>query len=104
MSFDLNKFKQTFTYKLFIIICLALVVDNVLYASDDLVVHNSEEMLTAITLEKKQVEKMVETMVKSGRLSPEEGEKARREIASIKESDIELIKNAAIKEFKHQSN
>jgi polyhydroxyalkanoate synthesis regulator phasin len=62
-------------------------------------VHNTEEMLSSIHLEKKQVEKMVEKMVKSGRISVEEGEKARREIASIKDSDIEDLKNFAVNEI-----
>ena len=86
------------------VVCLSLIVDNVLYASDEVIVHNSDEMLAAISLEKKQVEKIVESMVRSGRLSPEEGEKARREIASIKDSDFEIIKNAAINEIKRQNN
>jgi hypothetical protein len=72
--------------------------------ADNLEVHNSNEMLSSVHLERKQVEKIVDLMVKSGRLTNEEGEKARREIASVKESDIDEIKNEAIKRLSNSKN
>ena len=57
---------------------------------------NMEQMMGAIRLEKKQVESMVDKMVVSGRISPDEGDKAKREIASMKDSDLENLKTQAI--------
>lgn len=48
-----------------------------------------EEAFGSLNLEKKQVETMVDTMVKSGRFSADEGRRAKREIASVQEEDIE---------------
>lgn len=59
-----------------------------------------EQMMGSIRLEKKQIEGMLDKMIVSGRISREEGTKAKREIASIKESDLELIKTRAIAEIK----
>ena len=66
--------------------------------------HNPEEMIQALKLEKKQVETMVDKLVKSGRMSPEDGDKVRREIASVKESDIEQIKNESTHQFARKNN
>lgn len=65
--------------------------------------HNLEQMLGAIKLEKIQVETMVDTMQSSGRISAEEAERAKREIASVKEEDIEEIKNQALKHIRAKS-
>ncbi len=46
----------------------------------------------ALRLEQKQVESMVETMEKSGRITAAEASRAKREIASIQEEDIEIVK------------
>lgn len=62
-------------------------------------VHNMSEMLGSINLERKQVEKIVERLEKSGRISAEEGAKVRREIASVQDNDLEQIKQAAIAEL-----
>jgi polyhydroxyalkanoate synthesis regulator phasin len=72
------------------------------YASDDSDVEykNAEEMLGAIHLEKKQIESMVEKMVESGRISKEDGSRARREIASLQDSDLENLKSKALAEIK----
>lgn len=61
---------------------------------------NMESMIGAIHLEKKQVESMLDTMVHSGRMSPEEGNKVKREIASIKENDLEDFKASVLVEVK----
>jgi polyhydroxyalkanoate synthesis regulator phasin len=59
-----------------------------------------EQMMGAIRLEKKQVENMVDLMVVSGRISAEEGSKAKREIASMKENDLENLKSRAVAEVR----
>lgn len=61
---------------------------------------NMEQMMGAIKLEKKQVESMVDKMVVSGRISSEDGQKAKREIASMKDEDMESLKMRAIAEVK----
>ena len=62
--------------------------------------HSLDQMLVEVKLEKMQVEAMVETMVKSGRLSDDEGIKARRAIASVQKDDIENIKEQAIVHYR----
>lgn len=64
--------------------------------------HNMEQMMGEIHLEKKQVELMIENMVGSGRITNEEGSKAKREIASMKEDDLENLKKLAITEVKNK--
>lgn len=88
--------------KLLPIILFSLLSFGVL--AETVEVHNMEEMLASVNLEKKQVEKMLEKLVKSGRLTPAEGELARREIASVKDSDLDQIKNDAIKSLSKRSN
>lgn len=61
---------------------------------------NMEQMMGAIRLEKKQVESMVDKLVASGRINPEDAAKAKRELASMNDSDLELLKNKAIAEVK----
>lgn len=63
---------------------------------------NMEQMMGAIKLEKKQVESMVDKMVSSGRISAEDGQKAKREIASMKDEDLENLKVQAIAEVKNK--
>ena len=61
---------------------------------------NMEQMMGAIKLEKKQVESMVEQLAQSGRISKEDASKAKREIASLSENDLENLKNKAVAEVK----
>ena len=61
---------------------------------------NMEQMLGAIRLEKKQVEGMLDKMVISGRITAEESSKAKREIASMKDDDLDNLKTRAIAEVK----
>ncbi len=60
--------------------------------------NNLDQMTGSIRLEKKQVESMLDKLILSGRLSIEEGNKAKREIASLKDNDLENIKKTAIAE------
>ncbi len=57
------------------------------------------DMLSQVKLEKKQIELMVERMEKSGRLNQDEARKVKREIASVKEEDIEIVKKEVIKKL-----
>lgn len=59
-----------------------------------------EQMLGAIRLEKKQVESMVDKLMASGRINPEEAAKAKRELASMNDNDLESLKNKAIAQVK----
>lgn len=68
--------------------------------ADDIEYKNMEQMMGSIRLEKKQVESMLEKMVISGRISVEEGAKAKRALASMKENDLENLKTQAIAEVK----
>lgn len=61
-----------------------------------------EQMIGSIRLEKKQIESMINKMIASGRLSPEEGSKAKREVASVKETDMEDLKKLAIAEVRNK--
>lgn len=72
------------------------------YATDSLDADykNMEQMMGAIHLEKKQVESMVEKMVASGRINSEDAAKAKRELASMNDNDLENLKNKAIAEIK----
>ena len=65
--------------------------------------HTLDQMVGAINLEKKQVENMVDTMVKSGRISADEGSRAKREIASVKDEDVETFKLEAVKKLKQNN-
>ena len=61
---------------------------------------NMEQMMGSIKLEKKQVESMVEKLAQSGRISKEDATKAKREIASLSDNDLENLKNKAVAEVK----
>lgn len=71
-------------------------------ASNEEEYKNMEQMMGAIHLEKKQVESMIDKMVAIGRISPEEGMNAKREIAGMKDSDLENLKMRAIAEIKNR--
>jgi hypothetical protein len=63
-----------------------------------------DQMLTSIHLEKKQVESMLDKMVDSGRISAEDSLHAKREIASMKDSDLENLKTQAIAAIKNNKS
>lgn len=58
-----------------------------------------EQKLNALKLEKMQVEAMIGRMVKSGRMNNSEANFARREIASVKEGDKEIIRQEALEKL-----
>lgn len=63
---------------------------------------NMEQMMGAVHLEKKQVESMLDKMVASGRFSAEDVSKAKRELASMNDNDLENLKTKAIAEVKNK--
>ncbi len=63
---------------------------------------NMEQMMGAIRLEKKQVENMLDKMAASGRFSAEDVSKAKRELASMNDNDLESLKTKAIAEVKNK--
>ncbi|MDD4975060.1 MAG: hypothetical protein PHY93_11950 [Bacteriovorax sp.] len=90
--------------KLYSLMSLFLTINFISVSSGDDQVEaeykNMEQMMGSIRLEKKQVESMLDKMVISGRISAEEGSKAKREIASMKDDDLENLKTRAIAEVK----
>ena len=62
---------------------------------------NMDQMMASIHLEKKQVESMLDKMVDSGRITAEDSLNAKREIASMQDSDLENLKNRAIVAIKN---
>lgn len=83
--------------------CSVVLVTSVpVFAADQLdsEYKNMEQMMGAIRLEKKQVESMVDKLVASGRINADEAAKAKRELASMNDNDLENLKNKAIAEVK----
>ena len=72
--------------------CSILVSSTVMGSESDLSV---EQKLHALKLEKMQAEAMIVRMLKSGRMNNNEADHARREIASVKEDDKEIIRQEA---------
>jgi len=68
------------------------IIPGVVWSDEGTEVRDMGEMLAQINLEKKQMESIVDKLVTSGRLSPDYGVKAKREIASVKEDDAEMVK------------
>lgn len=65
---------------------------GVLRSEDEVEVRDMGQMLAQIKLEKKQMENIVDKLVTSGRISPDSAVRAKREIASVKEEDVEQVK------------
>lgn len=93
---QLKKFSRS---SLLLLMTLAINPTNALLA-DEVEYKNMEQMMGSIRLEKKQVESMVDKMVSSGRISPEEAKEAKRALASMKENDLENLKTQAIAQVK----
>lgn len=102
MSFNETQFCRVNVNMKTITIAFCLLVPALVFSAEtaEKEYHSLDEMLTAVKLEKIQVETMVDTMVKSGRISNDEGERARRAIASVQEEDLDQIKNEAIVHIK----
>ncbi|MBC7429718.1 MAG: hypothetical protein H7336_13965 [Bacteriovorax sp.] len=55
-----------------------------------------DQKLGSLKLEKMQAESMIATMVRRGHMNDDEASRIKREIASVKEEDVEAIKAEAI--------
>ncbi|MBC7712725.1 MAG: hypothetical protein H7177_05275 [Rhizobacter sp.] len=58
-----------------------------------------DQKLGSLKLEKMQAEAMVATMVRRGHINDGEAARIKREIASVKEQDVEVIKAEALENF-----
>ncbi len=67
-------------------------LSGAVYSEETVEVKDMGQMLAQITMEKKQMEIIVDKLVSSGRLSTEYAKKAKREIASVKDEDVKDIK------------
>ena len=75
---------------------VALVFSRASWSDDAEEVRDMGQMLAQIKLEKKQMDNIVDKLVISGRMSPENAVRAKREIASVKEEDAEQIKSHVV--------
>ncbi len=92
-----------FACSLRFIIVTGLIQSGFAYSKDaDIEYKNMLQMMESIKLEKKEVESMVNKLAESGRITYEEASNAKREIASLKDSDLENIKQQAIVDVKNQ--
>jgi hypothetical protein len=75
------------------------------WSEEGVEVKDMGQMLAQINLEKKQMENIVDKLVISGRLSPTYADRAKREIASVKEEDAEQVKSRMVALMQaHQKN
>lgn len=65
---------------------------NYSHSAEGVEVRDMSEMLAQINMEKKQMEIIVDKLVETGRITQENGVRAKREIASIKAEDTENLK------------
>lgn len=59
-----------------------------------------EQKLANLKLERMQAEVMIKTMVRSGRMDEREARHAGRAIASVKEEDVQVIREEALETLK----
>ena len=64
---------------------------------------SAEQYLDSVKLEKKQIENMIDKMIASGRISKEDGQKAKRELASMDEGHLDQLKDKAVNEIKSKN-
>ena len=76
-----------------ILLACSILVSSTVMGSESYL--SVEQKLHALKLEKMQVEAMIVRMLKSGRMNNNEADHARREIASVKEDDKEIIRQEA---------
>lgn len=77
---------------------IAVLFSSALWASEE--DHSIEQKLAALKFERMQAEVMITRMVHSGRMNEIEASNAKRAIASVKESDVELIREEALETIK----
>lgn len=60
-----------------------------------------EQKLANLKLEERQAQVMIEKLQRRGRMDQDEATRARREIASVKEEDVEQIRHDALEDLKN---
>jgi hypothetical protein len=102
MEMKLKKtFSSTFLFSMTLFFSVSAIPSATLAADQpDADYKNMEQMIGSIRLEKKQVESMVDKMVASGRINAEDAAKAKRELASMNDNDLESLKVKAIAQVK----
>lgn len=75
---------------------LSLVFSRATWSDEAVEVRDMGQMLAQIKLEKKQMDDIVDKLASSGRISPENAVRAKREIASVKEEDAEEVKSHVV--------
>jgi hypothetical protein len=96
--------KQLFSY-----IVLLSIFSTSIFASDDSLESTQtsftspEQYLDSVKLEKKQIENMIDKMVASGRISKDDAQKAKRELASMDDSHLDQLKDKAVNEIKSKN-
>ena len=89
-----------------------ILISSPLYANEEMLETGSgseesatspEQFLDSIKLEKKQVENMLDKMAASGRISKEDAAKAKRELASMDEGHLNLLKDKAVNQIKSKN-
>lgn len=84
---------------------LLILISGAVQSEETVEVRDMGQMLAQVKLEKKQMEIIVDKLVSSGRLSPDNAVRAKREIASVKEEDAQQIKMNMVSLIElHQKN
>lgn len=63
-----------------------------------------DQMLGSLKMEKIQAEMMIEAMGRRGKLNNDEVSRAKREIASVKDDDVEAIKAKAVERLSSKNS
>jgi hypothetical protein len=85
---------------IFSVIALPLHASEELLEANGESISSPEQFLDSIKLEKKQIENMLDKMAASGRISKEDAQKAKRELASMDEDHLNTLKDKAVNQIK----
>jgi hypothetical protein len=88
---------------IFSVIALPLHASEELLEANGESISSPEQFLDSIKLEKKQIENMLDKMAASGRISKEDAQKAKRELASMDEDHLNTLKDKAVNQIKAQN-
>lgn len=77
---------------------ISVLFSSALWASEEDL--SIEQKLAALKFERMQAEVMIKRMVHSGRMNESEASQAKRAVASVKENDVELIREEALETLK----
>lgn len=92
--------KNLTTLFMTLVICSSAAV----VASEESEEKTIDQMLASLKMEKIQAEIMIEAMAKRGKFNDEEVSRAKREIASVKEEDIQEIQAEAIERLSSKNS